>query len=161
MNIRYAMNIIVIVLLSSLLLATGCTKLAPQQPTVGSPQGVILRVSGTIGSDTVPSVAPHLQHLGRMYEVIANDGRLAPAQIEIQVGDTLEWVNKDRIRKTIVFDDLNTGTTLPKQGVASYTFMEAGEFFYHSINDIESDQNKVKNDRNDRDEVARGLVIVS
>ena len=59
----------------------------------------------------------------------------SPASLEIKVGDTVTWINKDEVTHTVtgdtagIFDSGNLATN----ATFSYTFTSAGTFKYHCL----------------------------
>ncbi|MBM3897870.1 MAG: hypothetical protein FJ358_05025 [Thaumarchaeota archaeon] len=65
-------------------------------------------------------------------EKVFTDKYYSPNKIEIRVGDTVEWINKDTITHTVTFYKGMTVDSGPyEQGKTwSYKFTKAGEFEY-------------------------------
>jgi len=67
------------------------------------------------------------------------DGSFSPSVVTIAVGDTVKWVNKDSIDRQVASDPHPTHTALPglesnaltTGDEYSFTFDEAGTWFYH------------------------------
>ncbi len=52
--------------------------------------------------------------------------------VEINAGDTIEWVNEDSAPHTVTFEDTNIlDEKLSSKGKVSHTFTEKGTFEYH------------------------------
>jgi len=133
------MNKIVFGLLS-LIVVFGLVACAP------APQEDI-DVLETVTVETDSVVVP----TGMTYQVVLNNIEFMPADLEIVVGDTVEWVNKDYssyheetddeqdrdalgreegISHTITFESMGIDRQLPPGSTTTYTFTEAGEFAY-------------------------------
>lgn len=67
------------------------------------------------------------------------DGDYNPAVMTVSAGDTITWVNKDESKRKVAADPHPTSTSLPelvsseleKDDSYSFTFEEAGEWYYH------------------------------
>jgi len=67
---------------------------------------------------------------GEVYIVVIENGKFNPMDLEVKVGDTIEWVNKDGKSHTVTFEDVRIDEELPDRGITSYTFTEAEEVRY-------------------------------
>ncbi len=66
------------------------------------------------------------------YQVVIENLKYMPTDLEIKVGDTVEWVNKDKFRATVTFDNGLLDENLPPGGTVRYTFLEKGRFTYQN-----------------------------
>jgi len=66
---------------------------------------------------------------GEVYTVMIEDNKFVPVDLEIKVGDTVEWVNKDD-EHTVTFENGDFNERLGEGGTTSYVFTEGGEFRY-------------------------------
>ena len=125
-------KILIVSLVLSLFLLMGCTQEVPVEE------------SGAL--ETVDEV-----ELGSDYTVLIENGKFYPIDLEISVGDSVEWVNVDRIGEedngvgdnqsendigegvlhTVTFENGLLDEELPTKGQASHTFEEAGTFDYY------------------------------
>ncbi|MBI2665100.1 cupredoxin family copper-binding protein [Candidatus Woesearchaeota archaeon] len=64
------------------------------------------------------------------FQVVVENYKFMPATLDVKVGDTVEWVNKDGMDHTVTFGDSPFDEQLPVGATVSYTFQEAGEFDY-------------------------------
>ena len=57
----------------------------------------------------------------------------SPASLNIKVGDTVTWINKDAVMHTVVSDTAGIfeSGNLAQNATFSYTFTSAGTFKYH------------------------------
>mgnify|MGYP001588829414 CR=1 FL=1 len=68
---------------------------------------------------------------GTTHTVVIENGKFMPASLEVQAGDTVEWVNKDSMGHTITTDDFSVDENLPPGGKVTHTFADAGDVAYH------------------------------
>ena len=54
----------------------------------------------------------------------------APAQLDVKVGTTVTWTNRDDIPHTVVCAGKFRSKTMDTDGTFSFTFTEAGEYKY-------------------------------
>lgn len=122
----------VLMLLSILLLIAGCAKV---DTTTSVPTN-----AGNVPSTTekavpeTPKVAESVSApkvAGETHNVIVEDFKFAPADLEVKVGDTVEWVNKDSAAHTVTLDNGALDEKLPSGATVSHTFKEKGTFTYH------------------------------
>ena len=66
---------------------------------------------------------------GETYTVVIEDNKFVPVDLEIKVGDTVEWVNEDD-EHTVTFENGNFNERLGEGATTSYVFTEGGEFRY-------------------------------
>ncbi len=86
-----------------------------------------------VTGDGVEEVSGEAALSNNVYQVVVDDLSLIPADIDIEVGDTIEWVNKDFVSHTVEFDNGMFSTEVLPSSVVSYRFMEAGSFGYLSV----------------------------
>ncbi|PIN76759.1 hypothetical protein COV17_01235 [Candidatus Woesearchaeota archaeon CG10_big_fil_rev_8_21_14_0_10_36_11] len=133
------MNKIVFGLLSLIIVLglVACTP-APQED---------VQVLETVTEETESAVVQS----GMTYQVVLENIEFMPADLEISVGDTVEWINKDYssyteetddeqdrdalgreegISHTVTFESIDVDRQLPPGATTTYTFTEAGEFSY-------------------------------
>ncbi len=76
----------------------------------------------------------------KTYNIVVEKGVVSPASLEIKVGDSVIWTNKDATTLEIASDPHPTHTTLPelhsaglpKDGTYTFVFSKAGTFGYHN-----------------------------
>ena len=78
-----------------------------------------------------------LAEVAQVYQVAIEQGQLMPVDVEINAGDTVEWVNKDALRYTLKFGQFEE--RLPVGGIFEYTFTETGIVRYTATM-VEEDQ---------------------
>ncbi len=136
-------KILVAVLVIAILALVGCTSSVEETQVPGV---MVVPSSSSSGS-------------GSLHTVILEDGRFNPADIIINVGDTVEWINNDQqstaqdIRSgeheevqdyeyaddrrgfdhTVTFEDAQLDDSLPFGASISHRFSESGEFRYFSV----------------------------
>ncbi len=75
---------------------------------------------------TVPS--------GEVYTVVVKDGKFMPADLAVNAGDTVEWVNLDGVDHTVTFESCAIDMELPAGSTVRYTFTPAdGTLYYGSL----------------------------
>ena len=97
-----------------LLLVVSCSKTVPEEPVVVSQEEV---------SDSVIVT-------GEVHPIVVENRQFMPRDLEVKVGDTVEWTNKESVGHTVSLENGDLDEQLPSEGRASYTFMEQGEFRY-------------------------------
>jgi plastocyanin len=97
-----------------LLLVVSCSTNVPEEP-INLPQQ---EVSGSVLVS------------GEVHPIVVESGQFMPRDLEVEVGDTVEWTNKESTEHTVSLENGNLDEQLPSEGRASYTFMEQGEFRY-------------------------------
>lgn len=108
--------ILLIGMLCAFLLVVSCTQ-APQlteepEPEVIAPEDSVATVPGTI------------------YNVVIENDKFMPTSLEVKVGDTVTWINKDDTDHAVFFDNGAVDEKLPVGSSVSHTFTEKGEFSY-------------------------------
>ena len=86
-----------------------------------------------LGCSSGQSSAPANTNQGAAENSIAIKGfAFSPAEIVVNVGDTVTWANEDNAAHTITSDSGSelASPPLEKDGVYSYTFNEAGTYTY-------------------------------
>ncbi len=121
------MKQIIGILLISLLLIIGCNS-TPQAPA--AEQTVKETTTDTTTQPAEPAVKAAATS-GETLQVIVENFKFAPTNLEVKVGDTVEWINKDSVRHTVTIPVLNVDQNLPAGGTTTYTFTEKGSFDYH------------------------------
>ncbi len=97
------------------------------------------------------STAP-VERTAQVYQVAIENGNLMPVNIEINAGDTVEWVNKDTVRYTLMLGQFEE--RLPVGGTFEHIYTETGTVRYIA-QVVEEDQE----DNQERE--LHGLVIVN
>ena len=88
------------------------------------------------------------------YNVVVQNGKFNPTDLNIKVGDTVEWVNRDSktilgkknnpsesekneldskktgVTHSVTFEDARLDSSLPNKGTVKYTFKKKGEARY-------------------------------
>lgn len=65
-------------------------------------------------------------------EVVMKNYDFDPAVIEINKGDTVKWINKDKMAHSLTSSTFKSGN-IPKGEEYQFTFNEAGEFEYTDV----------------------------
>ncbi len=69
---------------------------------------------------------------GSINTVVIEGYNFMPTDLTINVGDTVEWVNKDDVHYSIDFTGGEFVAELPDGAIISHTFTEAGDYYYVS-----------------------------
>ncbi len=65
-----------------------------------------------------------------VHNVAIENFQFMPTDVEVKVGDTVVWTNKDSTAHTVTFSNGNVDENLPSGGTATYTITEKGIFPY-------------------------------
>lgn len=114
---RYIIGIIFV-----LLLVAGCA----QQPEVTPNQTTQQDTSETIDIPSEPEQTPEDSN---GVEVIIDDLRFNPTTLEVPVGTTVVWTNRDNTEHTVTADTFDSGEMVPNAEF-THTFDEKGEYDY-------------------------------
>jgi len=105
----------ILMLLSVLLLAVACT----QTPAPAEVPEV-----------TETTSAPVVAATGVVQQVVIENSKFMPTDLQVKVGDAVEFVNKDGAEHTVTFESGDFDQKLPAGGKATYTATEKGTFSY-------------------------------
>lgn len=112
-----------LVLLIGLVLIVGCTSEVTQDKKESS--STTPAAANTEPATETASVISATQH-----QVVIEGFKFMPADVEVKVGDTIEWVNKDSQAHTVTIAALGVDENLPAGGTASVTLTKKGSFAY-------------------------------
>ncbi len=90
--------------------------------------------------------------------VVVEHHEFHPADLDIKVGDTVQWVNKDGVDYTINFLNYNLVTELIDGASFVHTFHEAGDFTY--VSHYHHDENGQEDDP-EHTKILQGTIHVS
>jgi plastocyanin len=114
--------------------------ISTENPTAVSSQVPVMAPSlePAVDSTLEPTISSTLeststvQGLSDEVEIEIEDFAFTPATVEVKVGTTVKWGNKDGVRHTITADDGTWGSgPLNKGDKFSFTFTQAGTYTYH------------------------------
>jgi plastocyanin len=114
-----------------LLLAAGCTQSVPQAqpvPTTATPTLVKSTVTATPAALVVTTSAPVSDNT-----IIIKDMAYSPAQLTVNAGDIVRWVNKDTTVHSVVFSKdskINPSGVLAPSQSFSVRFYNTGVYNY-------------------------------
>lgn len=137
-------GILAFMVIGVLILLVGCEV---QRDLTVNTNGAMPRASGNDENPSSPSP------VAEVYQVVLEQALVMPADIEVNIGDTVEWVNKDDRTYTLTFDSGMLDERLPPGGRVTYTFPEKGQFSYQtrvSMDDSEEEEERL----------IRGTVLV-
>ena len=137
-------KLLLILMVAAMALAIGCTQIAVPQEQ--QEQSFVPSV-GAIESESSHLTPQESQH------VIIEHSSFLPADVEVRVGDTVEWVNTDDEIYTFDLEGI-TGARLPIGGRMEYQFSKAGVYSY-TARPIETRTNDDTQDR-----ILHGVVLV-
>ena len=109
-------------MLLSVLVLAACSYTAPQA-TAPTTDNVAPKTTETTPAPTVAAT-------GTVYNVVIENFKFMPADLQVKVGDTVEWVNKDSAEHIVTFENGDFSEKLPAGGKASFTFTQKGSFGY-------------------------------
>ncbi len=145
------LNMVMMVLLGGVLFASGCTQtILPK--VENKPFVPIVNVVEETGTKALVSTAA-VQAATESQWVILEHSSFLPADVEVHVGDTVEWVNADDETYTFNLEGI-TGARLPIGGRTEYQFNKAGVYSY-SARLIETHA-----DDDTENRILRGVVLV-
>jgi len=81
-------------------------------------------------ADVTEDVNPEAKPTGEVHQVVIENNQFMPTDLEISLGDTVEWVNKDSVDHTATLENGNFDSLLTVGATGSYTFMQKGSFNY-------------------------------
>ena len=136
------LTLIAIMVISVIFLASCAVEQPTNQPTETATPPVL-----EVETSKAPASAA-----AQVYQVVIENGNLMPVDLEINAGDTVEWVNKDTVRYTLMFS--GSEERLPVGGTFEYRCGESGIFRYTAAV-VEEDQG------NDEERELQGTVIVN
>jgi plastocyanin len=100
-----------------------------------------------------------LQPTGEIYQIAIKNLGFEPTNLEIQAGDTVEWVNLENplVDHVLIFEQKLPDLYLPAGGVVTHTFMESGNYLYSSVYNIDTTARV----SDDKDRILHGVIIVN
>ncbi len=123
----------IIVVLMSLLLLIGCTSTTPVK-TASAPAPAEPAVKQAVTSPPAQVSEPAVKAAatgGELRQVVIENFKFVPATLEIKVGDSVEWTNKDSAPHTISIPALNVDQKLAKGETFTQKFTQKADFGYH------------------------------
>ena len=63
-------------------------------------------------------------------QIVIEDFKFMPTDLEVSVGTTVEWSNKDSVKHTVTFENGDLDEVLPIGATKTFTFEETGEYRY-------------------------------
>jgi len=102
-------------LLGILLLVVACTNQAPASQTNNAANTEV----------KAPPVA-----LGQNLDVVIENMKFMPNNLEVKVGDMVTWTNKDSVEHTVTFENGDFDQKLPMGALTVYQFTEKGQYRY-------------------------------
>lgn len=106
---------VILIVLFSIFLATGCTGTNNQQPATPT---------------ATPAETPAVPTSGKTVEVTIQNFAFNPNSVTISSGDTVKWTNMDSTAHTVTGTDFSSGN-LNKGDSYENTFTKAGTYDYH------------------------------
>ena len=69
-------------------------------------------------------------YTGTVHQVVIENNQFMPTDLDILLGDTVEWVNKDSVAHTVTFENGDFDQKLPPGGTTTFTYKENMQFPY-------------------------------
>ncbi|MBI2669115.1 cupredoxin domain-containing protein [Candidatus Woesearchaeota archaeon] len=113
-------KIMMLVLVSLVLVLSACTTTEQAAPAKTE------KVTAT----TVPATAPATAS-AQIHQVVIENFKFSPADLEIKAGDTVEWVNKDGVAHTVTLGNGEFDEKVSVGATVTHTFTDAGNYAYH------------------------------
>ncbi len=107
---------LMIILLGIIILSFGCSKAEEEKVASSAPSAEISQATPTIKEGASP--------------VIIVNSQFSPADLEIKVGDEVEWVNQDSVAHTVSFENGDVDEQLVPGATLVQKIDEKGEFRY-------------------------------
>jgi len=124
----------IVVVLISLLLIIGCTSTAPTKttsaPAPAQPAEPAVKTTTTTALPTEPAVKAAATS-AEVHQVVVENFKFSPDNLEIKSGDSVEWVNKDSAAHTVSIPALNVDQKLPAGGTFTQKFTDKEDYGYH------------------------------
>ena len=153
MKARITMKVRIMLILSVLvasLLVFGCTRAVSVPVSEDKPFiPIVTVVEKTLTGATSVAVPQQMES----HWIVLKSSRFMPRDVEVRVGDTVEWVNADDETYTFNLEGI-TGARLPIGGRTEYQFNKAGVYSY-SARLIETHAHEDTQDR-----ILHGVVLV-
>lgn len=125
----------IVVVLISLLLLIGCTSTAPTKTTSASAPAQ--PAEPTVKTTEAPAAQPAEPTVkaaatgGEVHQVVVENFKFSPDNLDVKAGDSVEWVNKDSAAHTVSIPALNVDQKLPAGGTVTQKFTDKGDYGYH------------------------------
>ena len=81
-------------------------------------------------SKNVTKVSGKGTGLPQTHTILLENNQFKPTKLDIKIGDSIIWINKDSNQHTITFEDARLNKILNKGETISYTFKEEEEARY-------------------------------
>lgn len=118
----------IMVLLVGLLAVVGCSSTVVEDQ--GMPVPTETGTEPSVEEAVVEEEAVTAPATGETRQVVIENFKYSPFTMEVKVGDTVEWVNKDSAAHTVTIASLNVDENLPQGATYTYTFTEKGTYDY-------------------------------
>ena len=90
----------------------------------------IKTINKTSVSQNDPTQIQDKKSIPQTYTIVIQNNKFIPRESEIKTGDTVTWINKDKIKHTITFEDVRINQVLTPSAQISHTFKEKEEARY-------------------------------
>src|SRR3989344_6506855 len=70
---------------------------------------------------------------GQVYSIVINDHQLLPGYLQINAGDSIEFINKDNGRYSLIFNNDFEDEILPSGTLIAHKFIQSGQVHYTSL----------------------------
>ncbi len=119
-QIKFIKGIMMFVLVSLVLVLSACTTTEQAAPSK----------TEKMTATTVPATAPAATS-AQIHQVVIENFKFRPTDLEIKAGDTVEWVNKDGGAHTVTLENNEFNEKLPSGATVTHTFTNTGSYAYH------------------------------
>ena len=90
----------------------------------------IKTINKTSVSQNDPTQIQDKKSIPQTYTIVIQNNKFIPRESEIKTGDTVTWINKDKIKHTITFEDVRLNQVLNPGTNITHTFTTKEEARY-------------------------------
>lgn len=120
------------IILSGLMILIVALFVVGCQSNVQTEEPVQTPVQKVVETPPVFEETKGVEKVGETKQVVVKDFKFNPNTVEVNVGDSVEWVNNEAgVPHTVTFDDNSYNEKLPVGASVTRTFNEKGTFTYH------------------------------
>ena len=113
-------KIVLFCLILSLVLLVSCSFWS-KETDKGVAESKIKKTTTKVSSE---KIAP------QTHTIFIENNKFKPIDLDIKIGDTVVWINKDSIKHTVTFEDVRVDQVLTNSAKVSHTFKEKEEARY-------------------------------
>jgi len=90
---------------------------------------------------------------GQVYSIVINDHQLLPGYLQINAGDSIEFINKDNGRYSLIFNNDFEDEILPSGTLVEHKFTSTGQVRYTAL--------FLDKAKKDEETVLQGVIVVN